>query len=434
MLSLSRLRGELFWIVDRLKGSPIRQHYLEIQNVLDNPLSDKSLKIRKQNLSRLLEHAVTNTSFYKSKDGYNSLQDFTVINKNEILKKYQDFKSSVFKDSDLFKVYSSGSTGVPFSILQDNIKRSRNTADAIYFLELAGGILGDKLFFMKLWDQKNQKGRITSWFQNVYAHNVMDSNNKDLEVLAKRIENYKSTKNIIGYPSFFEELCSYLNGLKETREFENVNTIISIAESLKDFEKGLMAKYFNCPVFERYSNQENGILAQQTIKNPNKYILNWASYNFEVLKVDSNEHVNIGEVGRLVVTDLFNYAMPMIRYDTGDMVVYEETESGHPFISSIYGRRMDTIFDIKGKIVSPHIFYMVLDYGEMKQFQFVQVGQKEYKFRINGDKQDVREDMIVTYFKKYLGEEAIISFEYVDEIPLLSSGKRKKIVNEYKKS
>jgi len=33
-----------------------------------------------------------------------------------------------------------------------------------------------------------------------------------------------------------------------------------------------------------------------------------------------------------------------------------------------------------------------------------------------------------------LGEEAIISFEYVDEIPLLSSGKRKKIVNEYKKS
>lgn len=51
--------------------------------------------------------------------------------------------------------------------------------------------------------------------------------------------------------------------------------------------------------------------------------------------------------------------MPIIRYDTGDMVVYEETESGHPYVSSIYGRRMDTIFDTKGKIVSPHILYGV---------------------------------------------------------------------------
>jgi len=434
MLSFSRLRGDIFWILDELKGGPIKQHYLEIQNLLNNPLNHQSVDVRAQNLSKLLEHAVNTTAFYKSNSGYNSLQDFPVINKNVILNNYQDFKSSKFQETKLYKATSSGSTGIPFTILQDDTKRSRNTADAIYFLELAGCTLGEKLFYLKLWDYKNRKSWLTNRLQNIYAHNVMDSKSKDMQELIKVINKYKHGKNIIGYPSFFEEFSSYLKGLEKVPEFKNINTIISIAESIKDEEKETLGKFFNCKVFERYSNQENGILAQQTLSNPNKLSLNWASYYFEVLRVDSNEHVGNGELGRLVLTDLFNYAMPMIRYDTGDMAVWVKTESGQPYISSVFGRRMDTIFDTNGAIVSPHVFYMVLDFGEIKQYQFVQIDKNSYLFRLNGNKRKVNEDKIVTYFKKCLGEDASISFEYVDEIPLLSSGKRKKIVSKYKKS
>ena len=48
-----------------------------------------------------------------------------------------------------------------------------------------------------------------------------------------------------------------------------------------------------------------------------------------------------------------------------------------------------------------------------------------------GNPQDVEEGEITKYFKKYLGDDAVIEFAYVKEIPLLSSGKRKKIVNEF---
>ena len=66
MLSFSRLRGDIFWILDELKGGPIKQHYLEIQNLLNNPLNHQSVDVRAQNLSKLLEHAVNTTAFYKS--------------------------------------------------------------------------------------------------------------------------------------------------------------------------------------------------------------------------------------------------------------------------------------------------------------------------------------------------------------------------------
>ncbi len=434
MTLLNTLRRKMFWYVDSLKGAQIQKHYSEIVGLMENPLSDDSKRLMELNLTNLLDHATSTTPFYRKYRGYESLQDFHVIDKTLIREHYQDFKSVRFKDSELFETFSSGSTGIPFGVLQDMGKRNRNTADVIYFLELAGGVLGDKLFFIKLWDHNNKKGKLTKWLQNIHAHNVMDSSKKDMEMLMANLEEDSTPKSILVYPSFFEELCNYLNITGHKPKVKNLNTIISFAESLKSKERFQISCLFDCQVYERYSNQENGIFAQKTVDNPDDFVLNLASYHFEVLEMNSDEHVKPGEVGRLVVTDLFNYAMPMIRYDTGDMVIYERMESGRPYISSIFGRRMDTIFDTKGKIVSPHVFYLVVDYGEMEQFQFVQVDKDSYLFIINGNRRNIREDSIVKCFKQYLGEDALISFEYVNEIPLLSSGKRKKIVNEYKKS
>ncbi|MEE1963227.1 CoF synthetase [Allomuricauda taeanensis] len=433
MKLMTLLRRNVFWGLDFLKGSPIRNHYKEIKKLLEPPFTDENAKIRNDNLERLLRHSTATTPFYAKYRDFQSLKDFPVIDKNRILGNYEDFKSMRYKDSKLYKVSSSGSTGVPFGVFQDKNKKNRNTADVIYFSERAGGVFGDKFVIIKLWDHKNRKGSLLSFMQNIYAYNVTDTLPKDMDRLISDLERDMSPKNILGYPSFFEELCNHLDQLTQQPKIKGVNTVISFAESLKNAERSRMAKYFDTKVYERYSNQENGILAQQSQEAPDTYMLNWASYYFEILKMDSDEHVAHGELGRVVVTDLFNYSMPMIRYDTGDMAVYEEDGAGYPFLSTIQGRRMDTVYDTNGKMVSPHYFYMVLDFGEISQFQFVQVGDKSYVFRLNAKKEKVQEDRIINYFRPYLGSGAIISFEYVEEIPLLSSGKRKKIVNENKK-
>ena len=74
---------------------------------------------------------------------------------------------------------------------------------------------------------------------------------------------------------------------------------------------------FHCKCVSRYANEENGFLGQDYTKN-NIFIPNRANYYIEILKLDSEESAELNEVGRIVVTDLYNYAMPMIRYDTGD--------------------------------------------------------------------------------------------------------------------
>lgn len=421
-----------FWAFDYFKGSPIRKNYNEIKYLLENPNDLKSKNIIKNHINTLLAHSVNTTNFYKNYKGYKSLGDFPVINKNVVLDNYENFKSSKFNTDKLHKASSSGSTGIPFSIFQNQNKRNRNSADTLYFANTAGFKIGEKLVYIRQWDKDDSKNKLTTFIQNILPHNVIDSLDTDIQNLIYKIGQDKSNKHIIGYPSFFEQLCKYLDKQGYVPKNLKVKSIISFAERLNDYERKQMEFYFASKVYERYSNQENGILAQQTITSSNKYIANTASYFIEILDPNSDKHVKIGEVGRIVVTDLFNYAMPLIRYDTGDMAVYNRTNVNEQFIfDKIYGRRNHMIYSTEGIIVSPFIFYKVLEFTKAKQFQFIQKDRDKYLFKLNAKKENTDELGIMNCFKNYLGDDALITFEYVDEIPLLSSGKRIKVRNDY---
>ncbi len=69
------------------------------------------------------------------------------------------------------------------------------------------------------------------------------------------------------------------------------------------------------------------------------------------------------------------------------------------------------------------------NYPEIEQYQFVQVSKEEYVFKISMKGKFKREDELITEFKSYVGLDADFKVEYVDEIPLLNSGKRKKVMN-----
>jgi phenylacetate-CoA ligase len=421
------IRRNVFWILDYLKGSKIRRHYNEIKSVLENPDSLNSNKIREQRLNELIDHAITTTPFYKNKN-YKSLFDFPIINKVQVIESFEQFKSTKFSNQNLRKVSTSGSTGIPFKILQNKNKTNRNTADAIFFSSQANYIIGQKLIYIKLWDKKSYKNKTLLFYQNIIPFNILKNSNYEIEELLNKIKNIKGTKTIIVYPSFLERICEYLDIYNDDTNY-NINSIITMSESLNHYERVGASKYFNSQVFERYSNIENGILAQQTGDSNSNYKINIASYYVEILKVDSDEPVENGEVGRIIITDLFNYAVPLIRYDTGDMASLEKNDKS-TFLK-IYGRKMDMIYDTKGRIVFPHLFYKISDFSEHKQFQFIQEDKNIYTFKLNSNEEKTNQNGMSTYFKKYLGNDAVFNFIYVNEIPLLASGKRKKVVNNY---
>lgn len=199
-----------------------------------------------------------------------------------------------------------------------------------------------------------------------------------------------------------------------------------------------MSQQLSCIIISQYGNEENGIFGQTTHNGKGTTMqLNLANCYMEILKFDSDEPVADGELGRIVVTDLTNYAMPMIRYDIGDVAMVGEKKSGIMVsIDNLGGRKTDLIIRTDGtqvdffNSVSPDLY---LNEG-ISQFQFIQKGEKEYLLKLNLKDESLKAmtDRFVGYVKKVVGEDANCKVEYVSEIPVLSSGKRKVVINEWK--
>jgi len=88
------------------------------------------------------------------------------------------------------------------------------------------------------------------------------------------------------------------------------------------------------------------------------------------------------------------------------------------------------LYNTKGEIVSSFpIQYLFEEYPGIIQYQIIQEGRVEYKMKINVENKFISESKLITELKTYLGKDAVIKVEYVTEIPLLSSGKRKIVIN-----
>ncbi|RUA11550.1 MAG: CoF synthetase [Flavobacteriia bacterium] len=436
---LHKLRKSAFWFVDTLNGGKIRKHFDEIKWVLENPESDMSKKIKSQNLYNVLEHSATTVPYYSniSHDSL-SLHDFPIIDKQTVRDNFELFRSQTYTNAYAHEVTTSGSTGKPFKILHDKNKRKRNTADTCFFAEKAGYELGSRLFYLRLWDKQYQKKKMLAKIQNIAAYSVDDLTEENLDMMVSEMENYGSSVNIIAYSSALDTVCKYIEEHLGRPLNCKVDSIISIAEGLSPDLKGRTRKYLGEDPVSRYSNSENGIFAQQkTNSDTGNFEINWASYHIELLDFNEDKPVKLGDKGRIVITDFFNYSMPLIRYDTGDVGVMEkDSVTGSLVFTKIEGRKMDMFTNTKGEYVSSHIIHHILQYSGIDQFQFIEDEKGEYtiKLKVTPSYDHKDEKNILEQYKGYFGQNAIVNVEYVDNISLLPSGKRKLVINNYKPS
>lgn len=107
--------------------------------------------------------------------------------------------------------------------------------------------------------------------------------------------------------------------------------------------------------------------------------------------------------------------------------------NGSVILKSIEGRKIDFIYDVNGNVLSPHVITNTMWFfaNEVNQFQFIQHDLNNYEIKINLKKSDTvfLAEKLNKHLKTYLGDDANIKQTFVDEIPVLSSGKRKKVVN-----
>lgn len=432
MRVLEKIRNIAFWSNDLLTGSKVRKNLIDIKNILENPTGDLHKNKINLRLNKILKHAAEKVNYY----GNINLQDyniykFPVVNKNIIRDKIDDFISNGIDKGSLHRVVTSGSTGTPFSVYHDAMKKKRNTADTIYFGSLAGFEIGTQLNYLKIWTVVNRKNIIQAWAENIIPIDVTQLSDENIENLLVNFAKKNNPKAFLGYASALESICQFIEKKNFTVRISNVKSIIAMSEGLSDYAKLALHKYFGVYPVSRYSNVENGIIAQQLPDGSNTFLVNWASYLVEILDMESDNVLDIGNPGRIVITDYFNFAMPMIRYDTGDIGTLNWDESKKKLLlTNVGGRKMDLVFNTKGCLVSSFtITNNMWLYPEIKQYQFIQLEKTKYLFKLNLDGKFEREELLISEFKYYFGQDAQIMVEYVDEIPLLLSGKRKKVMN-----
>lgn len=413
-----------FWTDDLQKGGIIRHQYEKIKDVIKSQDLDWVYK----QYRALKQHAISQTEFYKN---YSVDDVFPVVNKMSILENYEAHKAKSGFETPIHISSTSGSTGTPFSVLQDHKKRMRNIADLKVFGERCNYPSHERMVFFRVLSDKLNRTKEQEDRENIYYIDSSDLGAVRLEKM-KQVLLEKKPLIIFSYASTLVELAKYIQTTDTKPEEFSMKSVLTAGEGVSEENRKLLENVFGCTVYRRYSDMELGILGQD-MGDGGSYILNYGSYYFECLKMDSDTPAATGEVGRIVITDLFNYAFPMIRYDTGDLGVMEETTGKFPVLKEIYGRKRDCIYATDGRLISPaKISVSMWGAVGVKQWQFIQETKDEYILKLNADS-SVDPQTITDKIKLILGTDAKISIEYVDEIPVISSNKRRAVICNYQK-
>lgn len=418
-----------YFALDRIRGSRVTKHLRDLDSFV-NGSEDYRQELTRTRLQSLLRHAVETVPFYQEfKRESLQLEDFPIIRKSLISTQYDKFLSRAYDRGQLIPMTTSGSYGTPFTFWLTADKKARQTAEIIWFSRWIGYHVGDRHAYVRV---TKMKSRRLLWLQNEV---LMDPSHLSEEWMeAQRQALLKNNiPYLIGYPSAISALAAYCLQKGNDPEDFGVKGVITCGEPLSHESRVIIRRAFGAPVLSRYSSEETGVLAHESPACQTHHI-NTASYIIEFLKLDEDVPANPGELARVVVTDLFSHAMPLIRYEIGDLGILgsQPCTCGLPLpaLVEIHGRAVEQVLDTKGERVSPFAINGAFrDLSKVQQFQFIQIDEGRYQVLVVPLPGFDEEPIIRSRLGDILGEEAEIELSLVDEIPALPSGKRPYILN-----
>lgn len=421
------IREYVFWAFDFLKGSGIRKNYKDIVSKSDKEYNSKN------DLNNILEYAIKNVPFYSDIKEV-KLEKFPVMNKVTLKEQGENCISIEYKDkmNKLYKASTSGSTGTPLVVYQDMNKKNRCRADLIRAHEVINWKWGDKYIFIRNWSPNYKQSIIRKFAQNVIPVGIASFNDEKKEWLCKYLLKHKNCV-IFGYSS---SICDFMNYIKrkgvDANKFE-IKLIVCDSDELSKNNKKLLKDLFKCNIINRYDNEENGLIA---ISKPESDILyvNNQSLIVELLEPSCDKRVKVGELGRVVITDLYNKAMPLIRYDTGDYAISNDTSNNIKTIKYFAGRKADALKSTKGVLISSVAISGIIEvfYG-INKYQMIQNSEKSYELCYTGMLLEKEKRDIDDRLRACLGENAVIKYSCKKELLPSKNGKFKTIINKCEK-
>lgn len=394
-------------------------------------------------LMSLLSHAYETTSFWRQRfDTANlkpgdilSFDDFTqvpLLTKEDIRTHVAELISDEYDQTTLHRAQTSGSTGVPLEIFQDDARHEYGRACTLRSDEWSGWRLGQRVG--AIWGNAAAEFRGNGWrgyLRNALLNRItyLDSlkiDEQSLGVFAAALRK-RPPSLLYGHAHSLYLFARYLEGHSQ---FDiRPRGIISAAMVLHEWERQVIEHVFQCPVTNRYGCEEVGLIACECEQHRGLHV-NADTIHLEIVRADGTP-ANPGESGMIVITDLWNRAMPIIRYQLGDMGRLTDRicpcGRGLPLLEEIQGRIADYVVTRSGKFISG---ISLTDHFNTKvpgvvQMQIVQEEIDRFVLRIVKTHEFGPQSLetIRNLVDEHFGPECRHECEFVDSIPQEPSGK-----------
>jgi phenylacetate-CoA ligase len=364
----------------------------------------------------------------------NDLTKLPVLKKIDVQKNPMMFHAKNVNEKQCLTRKTSGSTGIPFSIIFDSNAQSKRESRYFRSYFACGLKLKDKIYQISRYTAVGHKKHWYNYFGFLKREyiSVFDPLGVIIDCLVEAAPSV-----IEGYPSILVLLAEELENNKNYHVHPDL--IFTSAELLTDSFRNKIESGFGGKVFDRYGSVEFNVFAWECKKHEG-YHLDVEDLVVEFLR--DGEPVAPGEKGEVVVTGLSNFAMPLIRYSLGDIATSSDEKCscgrGLPLMRMIDGRTDDFLVLPSGKTISPrtvNYYFLCEDVKGLKRLKIVQ--EKRDKIRVSVVlENDLNEDTISKIrniiLKGCLGENIEVIVEQVEKIPRDNSGKIRIIESKVK--
>ncbi len=396
-----------------------------------------------QRLQRLLEYCWREVPYYQQQWRRLGLTpadirepaDFRrlpVLTKNDIRTNFEQLQAQPLRGSLLFKA-TGGSTGEPLRLGYTRESYDRRIAVMWRSYGWAGARMGRRTLY--LWGGPvGNPSRASLLRERIYhrlfARHMLDSfamNEANMHEYADAIDACRPDI-IVAYTGPLVRLAEWLNA--EGRRVHAPVALLTGAEALHDFQRGIIERAFRAPVFNTYGCREFMLIASECEQRDGLHV------NADHLYVETVAAA-ADQPGEVAITDLSNYGMPFIRYLNGDLATPMHGACacgrGLPRLRGIDGRKLDAIRTPAGGILPGEFFpHMLKDVAGLRRFQVVQRSLDSLDITlVRGDGfDDSGLDYIRSETARVLGPGVDVRLHFADAIATSPSGKFRVTVSE----
>ncbi len=427
------------------------EHYAILKDLRESQYysTERLREISLAKLNETVRYAFEHCPFYRERFatvGYTpadeldekSFLKLPTLSKRDIQENLETLRSDEYSDDELIANQTGGSTGEPLKFYLDKPRAVSRLAATLRHDEWAKYRPGDKVGL--LWgaaqdfaDESSLKARLRKKLldRNLILNAVSMSTNVMTDYYHKLCDFQPQV--LLAYAHTAYVFAEFIKA--QGWQAPSPESVITTAELLSDKEREVIEEVFKTEVFDRYGCREVSIIASECESHDGLHV-NAENIYLEILKGD--RPAADGEIGEIVLTDLENRGMPLIRYQIADSAEWVDNtktcDCGRtlPRIRITGGRVNEFLVTADGRLVAGTALTIFLSTAipGVAQMQLYQKEVGEVTVRLVADESGIDEQTVLNKVRSFLGESMQVSVSYQEYIPREASGKYRFSISE----